>query len=191
MVVPDLFGQAGGPENTAMTRLEQLIHYIVAVTPPEKLGATKLAKILWFADVDFYRQTGETISHSNSYKKRDNGPLHVDFYNAIARLKQNHCIEERLAPTPVGYRKEFVWLKQPNVSGFSGQEIATLQRHIDIISKMSAKQVSDLSHVEPWNSAYDGEYLPIAAAAVQFGDVSDDDLAWAEAEFHDAVRPTA
>lgn len=170
-----------------MTRLEKIIHYIVAVTPPDQLGHTKLAKILWFSDVDHYRQTGDTVTHNNNYRKRENGPLHVGFYDALRTLKTQNCIAERVADTPVGFRREYLWLAQPDISDFTGQEIATVRKIIDMIAPMSAKQVSELSHVEPWNSAYDGEFLPIPAAAVQFGEVTDDDMEWAEREF-DAVR---
>lgn len=172
------------------TRLEKLIHYVVWAIPPDQLGATKLAKILWFTDVEHYRLTGSTVTGSDHYQKRDQGPLHSDFYGALSRLKSDKQIAERQSPTPVGFRREFVWLEQPDMTEFNGQELATLHSVIEQLRPMSAKQASDLSHNELWDSAYIGERLPVAAAAVQFGPVDDEDMAWAEREYH-AVRETA
>ena len=149
----------------------------------------KLAKILWFADLELYRQTGKSLTYSDNYQKRDQGPLHAEFYSTIRNLAASGLIADRQAPTPVGYRREFLWLERPDMSEFNGEDLALLHSVIDQIRPMSAKQVSDLSHVEPWDSAFDGERLPIAAAAVQFGTVEDEDMEWAESEFH-AVRET-
>lgn len=169
-------------------RLERLVHYIIWAVPPDKLGRTKLAKIMWFADVEHYRATGQTLTKSDKYRKRDNGPLHADFYSAIDSLKRAGVITERSSETWAGIRKELIWLQKPDVTDFNGQEIATLHSVIAQVSSMTAKEASDSSHGEPWWSAYDGELLPVAAAAVQFGDVDVDDMAWAEAVC-DAVRP--
>lgn len=171
------------------SRLEKLIHYIICVVPPEQLGRTKLAKILWFADVEHYRATGETLSRSDKYKKHDQGPLHVDFYSSIDALQKAGAIAERSAETFAGVRKEYIWLGRPDMREFAGHEIATLHSVIEQIRPMTAKQASDLGHVEPWDSAFDGEILPIAAAAVQFGDVDHADIAWAEAAFDAVCTP--
>ncbi|MGQ0456527.1 MAG: Panacea domain-containing protein [Hyphomicrobium sp.] len=171
-------------------RLEKVIHYVIWATPPEHLGATKLAKILWFSDVEYYRAAGQTVTLSDNYQKRDQGPLHADFYSSISKLKAQGKIADRKVPTPVGFRCEYLWLEQPDMREFNGQELAVLHSVIEQIKPMTAKQVSDLSHVEPWESACTGERLPVAAAAVLFGPVDDDDMAWAEQEFH-AVCATA
>jgi hypothetical protein len=41
-------------------RVTSVAHYVIARCAPEKLGATKLNKVLWFADVKFYRHHGRT-----------------------------------------------------------------------------------------------------------------------------------
>jgi uncharacterized phage-associated protein len=170
------------------SRVEKLVHYIIWAVPPEQLGATKLAKILWFADVEHYRLTRQTITHADEYRRNDQGPLHADFYGAVSRLQKSVAIADRHSQTWAGVRHEFLWLTQPDMTEFNGQELATLHSVIEQLRPLSAKQASDLSHVEPWDSAYHNECIPVAAAAVQFGEVDDDDLAWAEAEF-DAIRP--
>lgn len=162
------------------TRLENLLHYIITVVPPEQLGATKLAKIVWFSDIESYRLNGQTITQSDSYQRRDQGPLHIDFNRCLSSLKQNKKISERAAPTPKGVRREFVWLEPANVDAFSGSEIAIVHKVINSIIPMSAEEASDSSHGEPWDSAFDRETLPVSAAAVIWGEVGDDVMKWAE-----------
>jgi uncharacterized phage-associated protein len=183
-----MFNALGQGIQRVTTRLDKIIHYVIGVVPPDQLGSTKLAKMLWFADVEHYRLTGHTLSHADEYKKKDQGPLHADFYGAVDRLKKSGAIADRSSQTWAGVRREFLWLTQPDMTEFNGQELATLHSVIEQIRPLTAKQASDLSHVEPWHSAYHNERLPVAAAAVQFGEVDEDDLAWAEAAF-DAVRP--
>ena len=90
------------------TRLENLIHYIISVTPPENLGATKLAKIVWFADIEFYRLHGSTVTRADDYQRRDQGPLHADFNRSLAALTREAKISERAVQTPAGARRDFV-----------------------------------------------------------------------------------
>ena len=167
------------------TRLENLIHYIISVTPPENLGATKLAKIVWFADIEFYRLHGSTVTRADDYQRRDQGPLHADFNRSLAALKREAKISERAVQTPAGARREFVWLTPPAMDDFSGPEIAIVHNVINTIVPMSAKEASNLSHVEPWLSGYSGERLPVPAAAVIWGEVTDEDMAWADQIAHE------
>jgi hypothetical protein len=161
-------------------RLENLLHYIIAVTPPEQLGATKLAKIVWFSDVENYRVYRTSITKSDGYRRRDQGPWHIDFNRSLESLKEAGKISERAVQTPAGVRREFVWLAPPSVDDFTGPEIAIVHNVIGAILPLSATEASDISHSEPWLSAYDRESLPISAAAVVWGDVDDEDMKWAE-----------
>ncbi|MSP74979.1 MAG: DUF4065 domain-containing protein [Rhodospirillaceae bacterium] len=162
------------------TRLENLLHYIISVVPPAELGATKLAKIVWFSDVEYYRLHGETITKSDNYQRKDQGPLHVDFYRSVDALKGANKITERTATTMAGPRREYVWIEPPQVDDFTGPEIAVVHNVINYIQPLSATQASDLTHGEPWFSALDREAMPVRAAAVVWGEVDDDDMAWTE-----------
>jgi hypothetical protein len=54
---------------------------------------------------------------------------------------------------------------------------------------MTARDVSEASHAEPWISARDGERLPVAAAAVVWGEADDDDMKWAEEVARESASP--
>ncbi len=43
-------------------KTKTVIHYVISHTEPEKLGAVKLNKVMWRADVEHYRRYGKTIT---------------------------------------------------------------------------------------------------------------------------------
>jgi uncharacterized phage-associated protein len=161
-------------------RLEALIHHITTLCDPDDLGRTKIAKIIWLSDVEYFRSTGKTITESDDYVKDDHGPRHALLYDALENLKRTNKIAERKNPTPVGVRSEYISLAKPNVDGFSADQIAIIDRIAAKITRLSAKQASDLTHDELWTAAYLNERMPVAAAAPVAGSVTPDIIAWAE-----------
>jgi len=173
-------------------RLPALVHHIVTLCEPEELGKTKLAKILWFADVAHYRRTGRTLTGATAYRRKPRGPLHADFYPALAELERTGRIVQRHNPTPAGARHEFFSLTDPDLSAFSAEEIALVDRIVARVKRMSAAGVSDRSHDVLWEETPDGSWMSVGAAAVVEGEPDDDAIAWAEAELErDAHRQTA
>lgn len=166
-------------------RLNALVHHLICTYAPHELGVTKLAKILWFADTEHYRTTGETITGTDTYRKNDQGPFNKRIYLALDALKEERKIFERQSQTPVGPRREFVWMQPINLSDFSANEIALVDRIAAKVVPMTAQQVSDSTHDELWKAAAHDEHIPVAAGAVTTLEVSEEALKWAEAEFDD------
>lgn len=163
-----------------MDRLQTLIHHITTLCSPEQLGRTKLAKIVWLSDVESYRLTGRTITQSDNYVKDEFGPRHRDLYSAIDSLKKSGIVVESANPTPVGVRHELFPIATPDLSDFSAEEIAIVDRIAARISRLSAKDASDLTHDALWQSATFNERLPVAAAAPVEGELTPELLVWAE-----------
>jgi hypothetical protein len=162
-------------------RLAVLIHHITTLCEPDQLGRTRLAKILWLSDVENYRRTGQTISRSDDYRKDEFGPRHQHLYEAIELLKTEGCVIGRQSLTPVGPRRELVPLKKPDLSGFSADEIAIVDRITAAVVKLSAKAASDLTHDELWESANYNERIPVSAAAPIAGEPTPELEKWADA----------
>jgi uncharacterized phage-associated protein len=169
-------------------RVATLIHHITTLCEPDQLGRTRIAKILWLADIERYRRTGTTITQSDNYVKDQFGPRHRDLYSAISTLKQENKIVERSGFTPVGERREYVPLNLADLSGFSADEIAIVDRITAAVIKMSAKEASNLTHDELWDSAAFNERIPVAAAAPIAGTLTPEIIAWAESTL-DADSP--
>lgn len=174
------------------SRLSALIHHIVTLCEPDELGKTKLAKVLWFADVAHYQRTGQSLTGAKAYRRRPQGPLHEDFYRALDRLKMSGAIVERGNPTPAGVRHEFFGLTEPDLAMFTADEIAMVDRVVARIKRMSAADVSNATHDALWEETPDGGWMSVGAAAVVDGDVTDNDIEWARTEMErDANRPPA
>lgn len=166
-------------------RLADLIHHITSLCSPDQLGRTKIAKIVWLSDVEYFRMNGTTISGSDDYVKDEYGPRHRGLYGAVEKLRADGKVVESPRPTPLGIRRELIPLTTPDVSKFTADEIAVVDRIATFISKMSAKDASDLTHDDLWKAAYLFERIPVAAAAPVEGDVTPEIIAWAASTFNE------
>ena len=166
-------------------RLATLIHHISTLYSPDQLGRTKLAKVLWFSDVEHYRRTGATITGLDDYVKDEHGPRHRNLYSAIDELAKEKKVQKIASPTPTGVRQELYPLCPPDLSKFTAEEIAIVDRVTAWICKMTAKEASEITHDEVWDSAYFNERIPVAAVASIPGEITPEILAWAEATINE------
>jgi Protein of unknown function (DUF4065) len=162
-------------------RLSEVAHYVIAHCTPDKLGATKLNKVLWYSDVIFYRLHGRTITGEEAYEKRQFGPVPKNI-NVILRSLGVACkIKERANPTPASLRREFVWLEAPAIENFSAEEIEILRNVMDqVCDGHSAASISDLSHDALWDETEIGQDMSVKAAAVFPGEITPDAIRWAK-----------
>lgn len=181
--------------NGDLDRLAKMVHFVIQHSPPEKLGATKLNKVLWFADVMHYRLHGKSISGATAYAKNKYGPTPKGIVQVISALKNSGSILERSVATPAGPRREFVWLREAETEGFSPAELETLRAVIEWAIPMTAAEISELTHDALWQETETGDPISIAAASVTPSEPDAEDLAWAEAVFSqyedDALRASA
>lgn len=169
-------------------RTEAVAHYIIARADPNKLGAVKLNKVMWFADLEAYRRFGRTITGQKSYEKRQYGPVPNNIVKSIRRLEQNDKIATRDVPTFGGTRREHVWLKKPDVTVFSADEVDILNEAIDwVCDNHTAKSISALSHDALWDQAELGEQIPVGAATVLPDEITGEDVSWALKELEHAA----
>jgi Antitoxin SocA-like, Panacea domain len=161
-----------------MARLEEAVHYIIASTTPEELGKTKLAKVLFFADLDTYRRTGRPITEA-VYVKRQHGPMPEQFYAAISDLDRQGKIAQRQMPH-FGYDQHQFWaLRKPELRELSADDVATLAVYTrSVCDHHTAVSISDATHNLAWELADMGERIPFAAymAAVGIGQPTPDEI---------------
>ena len=163
-------------------RLAAATHYIIARTDPSKLGAVKLNKVLWYADIEAYRRHGKTITGLTTYVRRPQGPVPQEMRRVIGELKDSGKVSERSMQVIDHVRREFVWLKEPDVSVFSAYEVDLLNVFIHIVQDYSAHEISMSTHDALWDELKDGERMSIAAASVTSRKPRAKDLAWAESQ---------
>ena len=135
-------------------------------------GATKLNKVLYFADFAHTRKYGRPISGA-TYQRLEHGP-------APRRLKpvRSRLLAEGAAKVVVedflGHDvHRLVPLRAPDLSVFTDHELATVDGVLDDLRDLTGRQVSDLSHDEPgWKFAGDGESIPYEMAFAAYQQVS-------------------
>ncbi len=160
-------------------RTKSVIHYIISHTTPEQLGATKLNKVMWRADVDHYKRYGTTITGQSSYIRMPQGPVPNYARESIDELKSEGKITERRGETPVGARREFVWLEKARAEEFTPAQIEVIQEAIRDICVVSAVKASNDTHDTLWDEIENGAQIPIKAASVSPANLEPDDIAWA------------
>jgi len=159
-----------------------MAHYVIARTPPDQLGATKLNKVLWWVDCAAYRHWGASISGLDTYIRLPNGPVPDGIREALDLLKRSGCVVEQSRPTPAGSRREFIALKEPPVAEFSAEEIDLIGQVITAVCCMTAAEASNASHDALWEEIPHLGLMPVAAGSVVTREVRPDDLAWAKSE---------
>lgn len=168
--------------NHLAERLSTVAHYVIARTPPDQLGATKLNKVLWWVDCAAYARWGRSITGLDTYLRMPHGPVPDGISDALAILKLNGSVGERSCGTPVGPRREFVALKEPPLESFSAEEIDLISQIVLAVTRMSAQEASELSHDALWEEAGHLGSMPVAAGAISTREVRSGDLEWAERE---------
>jgi hypothetical protein len=147
------------------TKLAELMLYVAKriLTDPAG-GATKLNKILYFAEFARVRAAGVPIT-GVPYQKLARGP-------APRRLRpiREHLVAERAADmrTDEYFGRDvhrLVPLRDADLSLFTDDEIRTVDQVIDALGGTNGRNVSDRSHEDmAWQLVEEGDEIPYAAA---------------------------
>lgn len=161
------FGQSQRAPNDE--KFGELILYICRQSEGDApFGAVKLNKILFYADFIAYLQFGQAITWQ-PYQRLKNGPAPKRLLPVVRKMKE----QGDLAPREVQYygrlQKQYCALRDPDLSGFSGEEIALVDRIVKECWGKNAKAMSDMSHAfRGWQQANDGEMIPYEVALARF-----------------------
>lgn len=148
-------------------RLRELVLLIAERLQGDRAGgATKLNKVLFFADFAHVRRTGGPITGAE-YQKLRHGP-------APRRLKPvrdalvsaGHVRIER--EEFLGYEIHRLVPQRPaDRSVFTTEQLETVEKVLADLDGLSARQVTDLSHEEAgWRLVEEGETIPYETALV-------------------------
>lgn len=163
-------------------KLTSLTHYVCfQCHDPSVLGATKLNKVLWYADLLSFVKFGRTIT-GETYIKRQHGPVPKHILGVVGDLTEKHAIVVREVPYYGKQKREYFALTEPDISMFSSQEISIVDSVIDVVChKHTATSISLASHDAIWKLAEIGEEIPMyAILASELGEVTEDDVKWAQ-----------
>jgi hypothetical protein len=172
-------------------KFKSLVHYVCAkCDDPSLLGATKLNKILWYSETLAFLKLGRPITGAK-FVKRQFGPAPAAILPILSELETEQNIVIRNVSFHGFPKKEFICLKEPVLGNeFTADEIAIVDDVVDAICRThTAASISRFSHDEIWEMAAIGEELPVYVALAERGEITEDDVAWADGKIRE--RPAA
>jgi hypothetical protein len=146
-------------------KLAELILYISQKCAHDPdFGATKLNKILYFSDFFAYGQWGQSITGAE-YQNLKRGPAPRRLLPVRAALQSDgHLVIQPVQLSNGLIQHRTVNLREPNLSLFSGREIALVDQVIDKLAGINATQASELSHqYVGWKATGEGDTIPYAS----------------------------
>lgn len=162
------------------SKFTELVLYCASLLEADgTAGATKLNKLLYFAEFDFIRRTGSSITGAE-FQRLEHGPAPRTLVPTRDRLVRSGRAELRHHVDGRGYRRDqLVAVEPPDRTRFTAAERETIEAAADRIRSMTAVEVSELSHRDPgWLLTTEGETIPASTAYLT-----------ADAEIPDRLRP--
>jgi hypothetical protein len=162
-------------------RFRELVVYVAQQSQEDpRCGATKLNKILFYADFRAYETLGASIS-GQAYQKLENGPAPRRILPVVQELQnEGACVwdERSYYGHPLN---KLTALREPDLSVFKPEEIALVREVIEDLWDLNATEVSDLSHrFAGWQASDLKEEIPYNTVFVDDPrPLSDEEHAWA------------
>jgi hypothetical protein len=149
------------------TKFTEMVLYIADRLRDDRAGgATKLNKVLYFADFVHVRRHGRPISGAE-YQKLAQGPAPRRLRPVRDRLVAAGDAEVVVEDFLGHDLHRLVPRRDADPSVFDAEELATIDKVLADLVDMTAKQVSDLSHEETgWRLCELGETIPYQMAFV-------------------------
>lgn len=161
-------------------RFRELLIYVAAKSTDDPLfGATKLNKILFYADMTAFERFGEPLT-GMAYFRLDRGPA-PHAMKPIQRALQEEgaiALQERV----VGNRQQIrtIAKRDADTAMFTLGELRLVDEIISSFKDMNADQISEHSHKIAWHSLADRELIPYEAAFLSDDEPTVDDVVAAE-----------
>lgn len=157
-----------------LNKMKEMIVYIADRSAlDDRFGATKLNKILFYADFIAYKELGKPITGS-PYQRLRNGPAPVKLLPAQDALVMEGRVSVETRAFH-GWTQKVTKAKTPaNLKEFSEPELQIVNDVIESLWKETATGVSDMSHeFIGWKLARNGEEIPYCVALVKAPDPTD------------------
>lgn len=145
-------------------RLGELIVYIASKCGNDpKFGATKLNKILYFADFFSYMLYDEPVTGAE-YMRLGQGPVPKHLVPVREKMKARGDIGIAIQPFYGKEQHRIVAQRRANLDMFKSRDIAIVDDVIEVLWGKKAGTVSQISHGIAWKIAKDRESIPYQAA---------------------------
>lgn len=159
----------GHDQQPELDKLKQLALYVASRSEDDpKFGRVKFNKLLFYADFIHYVKTGRSIT-GFAYIKMEFGPCPEGFNAIEAEMDRANELKLKQSMYEGFAQRRPVALVMPDLSKFSGEEIATVEEAITNMWKLNEREASDLSHLfVGWRLAQEFEKIPYSVARLGF-----------------------
>jgi len=130
-------------------KYEQTILYLCSKLGGEVKGKKKLAKLLYFADFDFFEKNNQSIT-GDTYKALPMGPFPTMLESVAKDMEKNGMMTVKMVEEFNGYNPTEIYSAKtkPDDSVFSIDEKKMLDRVVMRYGKLNGKQLEDITHAE-------------------------------------------
>ncbi len=156
-------------------KYQQVIIYFCHALNGEVRGKKKLAKLLYFADFDFFEKMQTAIT-GDVYKALPMGPFPVSLEGVSADMHKKGLLNIQTIPERSGYHPTEVYcaITKPDTSVFSKEEVQMLHRVVTKYGHLNGKQLEDLTHQEaPYVGTASQQEIPYELAFYRGTDFSE------------------
>lgn len=156
-------------------KYQNAILYLCKELGGEVRGKKKLAKLLYFADFDFYEKYQKSIT-GDVYKALPMGPVPAALAKVTNEMIKKHILKVEQVQERQDYNPTEVYhcLVAPDLSIFNAEEKQMLARVVKRYGRLTGKQLEDLTHAEaPYASSKLNEVVPYEFTYYRGTDFSD------------------
>jgi hypothetical protein len=146
-------------------RLREMILYVSKKSKEmPRYGKTKLNKILWDADFSAFAERRVPVT-GRPYFKLQAGPAPIEMATLLAEMKESSLITIEAVDFGNGFiEQRVVALVEPSLHYFSPDDLAYMDRAIERLWSLTAKEASDASHGIAWSTRDELDPLPYETA---------------------------
>ncbi|MBZ9736344.1 SocA family protein [Mesorhizobium sp. CA18] len=180
---PILSDMSSAKINFSRDKLRAAVLHVIGQCKPDRLGAVKLHKVLYYSDMLTFLDTGQPVTGAE-YRKRPFGPTCDAVLSVLDELARTGDVSIERVDYHGFLKKQFKLNGSPDTNQLSADEKTTLNEMVDFVcNNNSAKTISDFSHDMVWEMVEFGDIIPYHNAIHLIPNIaSPDAVAWGEAE---------
>ena len=158
---------------------ELVLHIATRFKGDHAFGVVKLNKLLFFSDYKAYAELGKAITGAD-YIKLEHGPAPKPMYAIRDEMIERGEIEVERTSYHSYPLDRIIPRREPDLSLFSDEELALVDRVIESFSDDNATDLSNLTHQLPgWEVAAYYEVIPYEAVFLSNERATEEDKQWA------------
>lgn len=147
------------PQNRVDKFRVVLLYILNKVGSKPNISETVIYKLLYFVDFDFYEKYEEQLIGA-AYIKNRFGPTPCEFKKIVDKMIEDKEII-KIDVDYQGYQQtRYLPLREPDLTILKANEVEIIDKALNKLSGMSAKQISEYSHADvPLLATYDGKII--------------------------------